>query len=69
MTDPATSTQDHSPPSGPHTVNIRDILHKPWNATWQFWFKEQSKDGKHTEEDDNFLSSYGKRGNMSSVHV
>ena len=67
MIEPTTPTQDQAATGA--TVGIKDILHKPWNATWQFWFKEQSKDGKHNEEDVNFLSSFSKRGNINSVHV
>lgn len=66
MTEPGPS-QEH-PASFSTTVSVRDILHKPWGGTWQFWFKEQSNDGKN-DDDSNFLSSYSNKGSMTSVHV
>lgn len=67
MNDPGTP-QDH-PATFSTTVSVRDILHKPWGSPWQFWFKEQSKDGKHNDDDANFLSSFSSKGTMTSVHV
>jgi len=65
MTDNLNTSQDYSAST---TVSVRDILHKPWGSPWQFWYKEQSKDGKNNDDDSNFLSSYSNKGQMASVH-
>ncbi len=49
--------------------NFSTIIKKPWHNEWQFWFKEHSKDGKHIEEDKNFLSSFSTKGHISSFQV
>jgi len=60
---------DHTNPSPSSYVNINDILRKPWQHTWQIWFKEHSKDGKHSSEEEgtNFLSHFSNKGNITSL--
>lgn len=66
---PSPDPSPHHTPSPANTsVNIKDILRKPWHHTWRFWFKEASKDGKHNEEESgNFLSSFSSRGYINSL--
>jgi hypothetical protein len=67
---PSPDLSPHHTPSPNTSVNIKDILRKPWNNSWQFWFKEASKDGKHSEEESgNFLSSFSSKGYMNSLQV